>query len=128
MITEILGSVTCGFPSPGLEHREEPLDFNQLLFRHPSSTYCLRASGDSMEPLIYPGDILITDRSLRPRDGDVIIAEVDGMFTAKRIMIKDSSISLVPENPSYMPVPIVGELISFGVVTGIVRQFRRSNG
>ncbi|MDD2231934.1 MAG: S24 family peptidase [Sphaerochaetaceae bacterium] len=124
MDTQIIGSIVCGFPSPGIENREDPLDFNDLLVRHPSSTYCLRASGDSMEPLIMPGDVLVTDRSLRPRDGDIIVAEVDGLFTAKRVCIHGECPSLVAENPSYSRIPVTGELVSFGVVTAIVRQLR----
>lgn len=124
MTTEVLGTVVCGFPSPGEELREKPLDFNSLLLRHPSSTYCLRAAGDSMEPLIRRGDILVTDRSLRPRDGDVVVVEVDGLFTAKRLVLKDG-VHLVPDNASYPPVEATQEIVSFGVVTAVVRELRR---
>lgn len=121
---QIAGSIICGFPSPGWERRDEPLDFNELLVRHPSSTYCLRAAGESMQPLIYAGDILIADRSLLPRDGDIIIAEIDGMFTAKRLCTRHG-VRLLAENPLFSPISITSELISFGVVTAIVRQCRR---
>lgn len=126
MKSEVLGYVLCGFPSPGVENKDEELDFNEFLLKHPSCTYCLRARGTSMEPLIQEGDVLVTDRSLRPKNGDVIIAEVDGCFTAKRLVFRQDVVRLVAENPDYEDIKVFGELISFGVVTAIVRQLRRN--
>ena len=81
---KLSGSVVAGFPSPAEQYMEPPLDLNELLVKHPAATYFVRVSGDSMTGAgINVGDLLVVDRSLRPADGDVIIACVDGDFTVK---------------------------------------------
>ena len=40
--------VQCGFPSPAADYVEQRIDLNQLLIQHPSATYFVKASGDSM--------------------------------------------------------------------------------
>lgn len=69
------GEVRAGFPSPADDYLEGELDLVAHLIPHPSSTYYLRAKGDSMQGQgIYDGDLLIVDRSLEPRPGAVLIA------------------------------------------------------
>ncbi len=81
---KLSGSVVAGFPSPAEQYMEPPLDLNELLVKHPAATYFVRVSGDSMTGAgINDGDLLVVDRSLRPADGDIIIACVDGDFTVK---------------------------------------------
>ena len=83
---KLSGSVVAGFPSPAEQYMEPPLDLNELLVKRPAATYFVRVSGDSMTGAgINDGDILVVDRSLRPADGDIIIACVDGDFTVKRL-------------------------------------------
>lgn len=131
LITYFEEKISCGFPSPAEECRENSLDFNDLLITRESSTFCLRATGNSMVGAgILPDDILVTDRSVRPRDGDIVVAEVDGGFTVKRLLISPSGqISLHPENPEYKDIVFAegGELMIFGVVTGVVRVMKRQN-
>ena len=126
MKIQVLGKINCGFPVSGYDTKEESLDFNQLLFKRKSSTYCLRAYGRSMEPLIFLDDILVVDRALRPVNNDLVIAEIDGMFTAKRILIEKDRAILKPENPEFKPIEVKEELNIFGIITAIVRQLRRS--
>ena len=72
------GSVVAGFPSPVEQYQEPPLDLNELLVKRPAATYFVRVEGDSMVGAgISDGDLLVVDRSLRPADGDVIIASVE---------------------------------------------------
>ncbi|MDD4010741.1 MAG: translesion error-prone DNA polymerase V autoproteolytic subunit [Sphaerochaetaceae bacterium] len=125
MISSVLGNVVCGFPSPGLENRDEPLDLNEYLIHKPASTFFLRAYGDSMEPLIQRDDILVVDRSLIPHTGDVIIAEIDGCFTAKVLEKRDGSYVLHALNESYEDLSVTSDLVVFGVVTSIVRVLRQ---
>lgn len=81
----MLSSVRAGFPSPADDYIEKAVDLNDLLVRHPVAPFYLRARGDSMEGAgIKGGAILIVDRSLTARDGDVVAAIVDGNLTVKR--------------------------------------------
>lgn len=120
----ISGSVVCGFPSPGEENREDQLDFNSYLVRHACSTFCLRAYGSSMAPFICENDILVVDRSLSARSGDVVVAQCNGDFTVKYLRKTESGFLLVPENPSFDPIPVEASTRLFGVVTSVVRKLR----
>ena len=66
------------------------------------------------------------DHSLTPRDGDVVIAVVDGDFTIKTLQIHHQHVVLHPENPAYPDVVIGGlsELVVWGVVVHPIRQLR----
>ena len=78
--------VAAGFPSPADDYIEVGIDLNEQLIRHPSSTFFLRVSGDSMTGAgIHHGDLLVVDRSLDPRPGRVVVAVLDGSFTLKRL-------------------------------------------
>lgn len=59
---------------------EKTLDLNELCIQHPAATFFVRVSGDSMiEAGIFPGDILVVDRSIRATHGDIVIAVVVGV-------------------------------------------------
>lgn len=78
--------VQCGFPSPAADYVEQRIDLNQLLIQHPSATYFVKASGDSMiDGGISDGDLLIVDSAITASHGDIVIAAVDGEFTVKKI-------------------------------------------
>ncbi len=118
--------VEAGFPSPADDYLEGTLDLNEHLIRRPAATFFLRVSGDSMTGAgIYPGDILIVDRSLPPADGRIVIAVVDGELTVKRLSRRPGRIRLLPENPRYPPIDITAEqdLRVWGVVVHAVHSF-----
>lgn len=63
--------VPCGFPSPAQDYVEDRLDLNKLLIKHPSATYFIKVSEESMHGAgISDGDLLVVDRSLSPVHGD----------------------------------------------------------
>jgi DNA polymerase V len=123
-----LGRVPAGFPSPAQDHIERTLDLNELCIKRPAATYFVRVEGDSMiEAGIFPDDILIVDRSVTAQHGDIVIAQVQGEFTVKELVLRPH-VQLLPRNKNYPPITFVegAELELFGVVTGVVRQMRRS--
>ena len=101
------GSVAAGFPSPADDYVEAGIDLNEQLIRHPSSTFFLRVSGDSMrEAGIHHGDLLIVDRSLEPRAGRIVVAAIDGAFTLKRLMLHRGRWRLEAAHPDYPPLEL----------------------
>ncbi len=75
-----------GFPSPADDYEEIGIDLNKELIHHPTSTFFLRANGNSMATSgIHDGDLLVVDRSLDPKPGQIVIAVIDGHFTIKRL-------------------------------------------
>lgn len=117
--------VKAGFPSPAEDYVESYLDLNQHLIQHPSSTFLVRASGDSMMNAgIIEGDLLVVDRSIEPSHGKIVIAAVNGELTVKRFYHKEGITQLCPENENYQPI-IIREGIEF-LIWGVVLHHIRS--
>lgn len=116
--------VQFGFPSPAADYIEQRIDLNDLLIRHPSATYFVKAAGDSMiEAGISDGDLLVVDSSRTADHGDIVIAAVGGEFTVKRLQLRPR-VQLNPMNSAYSPIIVGSEdsLDVFGVVTYIVKS------
>lgn len=119
--------VRAGFPSPADDYIEERLDLNQHLIAHPSATFFVRVSGESMiDAGIQDGDILVVDRSLDARHEDIVIATLDGEFTVKRLVYRGDKPWLVPSNPAYPDIRLTEEMetVIWGVVTSVIHSFR----
>ncbi|MBN2364463.1 translesion error-prone DNA polymerase V autoproteolytic subunit [candidate division WOR-3 bacterium] len=115
--------ISAGFPSPAEEYSEKKLDLNEYLIKHPSATFFIKVSGDSMIGAgIHSGDLLIVDRSQEPANNKIVIAVLDGEFTVKRIMKKKDKIFLIPENDNFKPIEIKSEMNCevWGVVTHVI--------
>lgn len=122
-----LSPVQAGFPSPADDYVEESLDLNELLITHPAATFFVRVEGESMrESNIFPGDILIVDRSLTPKNKKIIVAILDGEFTLKRLSLEGGKVTLLPENPAFPPIPITEEMDFeiWGVVSYVIHPAR----
>tara|TARA_Y100001935_G_scaffold25881_1_gene19285 strand:- start:23 stop:415 length:393 start_codon:yes stop_codon:yes gene_type:complete len=122
-------AVECGFPSPARDFTEGTIDLNEELIPHPNATFIVRARGDSMIGSgIYPGDLLIVDRSLSPRNGSIIIAVLDGELSVKGLELNNDQVTLSSSNPNYSDV-IVSEEMDFtiwGVCTNVVHNLTSS--
>ncbi|MEO0080211.1 MAG: transcriptional repressor LexA [candidate division WOR-3 bacterium] len=122
---KLLGAVEAGFPSPAEEELLDTVSLDQWLIHNSAATFLLRVSGDSMSGAgILPGDMVLVDRSLSPRSGDIVIAEVDGEWTMKFFHKEGRAITLVPANPNYRPIRPKRELKLGGVVTAVIRRYR----
>ncbi len=118
-------SIAAGFPSPADEFLEGKLDLNQHLIHHPLATYFVRVSGESMLGAgIHPGDLLIVDRSIEPRDGKIVIAVVNDELLVKRLRLEGTQPYLVAEHPDYPKLKITEamEFQIWGVVTNVIHS------
>lgn len=117
--------VSAGFPSPAADYEEQRLDINEYLVSNPVSTFFFPVQGDSMQGAeIFDGEILVVDRSVKPRHGHIVIAFVNGERLVKRLYVRDGRVALLAENPAYPQLEISEdmELVIWGVVTG---KFKR---
>ena len=120
-------SVQAGFPSPAEDHMENSLDLNEHLVSNPVATFFVRVQGNSMQGAgIQNGDTLIVDRSVTPRNGQIVIAMLDGDFTVKRLHKRGKRFFLEAENAEFPPIEITEsqELTVWGVVTFVIHQAR----
>ena len=98
----------------------DTMDLNEALIKHPTSTFYLRATSNSMTGAgIYPGDLLIVDKSLEAINKTVIIAVVNGEMTVKRLRLRGDRAFLEAENEGYPPIEITDTMEGsiWGVVT-----------
>lgn len=118
--------VAAGFPLPNGGYVESSLDLNEFCIRHPSSSYIFQVEGESLiDAGIQPGDYLIVDRSLPPRNGDLVITSIHGEFTAK--FFRNHPVpQLIPANPHFSPIIITPDLECeiTGVVVTSFRKYR----
>ncbi len=99
--------VLAGFPSPADDYIEGPLDFNELLIDNEAATFAVRVSGDSMTGIgIFPGDIVVVDRSRTAVDGSIVLALLDGAFTLKRLRMRQGRVWLAAENKDYADIAV----------------------
>lgn len=142
-------SIHAGFPSPAQDYMEGVIDLNRELVRHPAATFYGRVAGDSMiDAGVYDGDILVIDKSLEPKEGDMAVCFVDGEFTLKFItyhnpsaggpdtareaerakssysILEHKEMWLVPANPRYRPIHITegNDFTIWGIVTYIISR------
>ncbi|OKY25863.1 LexA family transcriptional regulator [Thalassotalea sp. PP2-459] len=116
-----------GFESPAAEYKELGLSLDQLLIRHPNATFIGQASGESMQGVgIFDGDLLIVDRSLTARNGDVIVANYNGCFVCK--LIDKAQARLISASKHHQPVAISAqdEFQVEGVVTRSIRLHHKA--
>lgn len=117
--------LSTGWPSPAAPFAES-FNLQRWLIQHPSATYLLRVAGDAMMPRIHKGDVVIVDRSLSPRTGDVVVVIIGPDFFLKRYQRQGLSVLLVSDNPSYEPIELTeaSEAVLWGVVTYVIAQPR----
>lgn len=122
--------IPAGFPSPAEGSFDKAIDLNKELINHPATTFLGRVKGSSMRDAgIDDGDILVIDKSLQPREGDVAVCFLDGEFTVKRIHIdkKEKMIWLIPENPQYPSIKVTpdNDFLIWGIVVYTIKKHRR---
>lgn len=120
-------SVHAGFPSPAQDYMEDGIDLNKELVRHPASTFYARVAGNSMKDAgINPGDILVVDKLLEPKEGDIAVCFIDGEYTLKYIRFEKDAIWLDPANENYPSIKITEDnhFIIWGIVTFTIQKKR----
>ena len=119
------GGVSAGFPSPADDYLEDKLDLNEYLIKHPAATFFVRVAGDSMiNAGIYNNDIIIVDRSIKPKHGKIVVVALDGQMTIKRLYRRDDKIMLLPENEIFKPIEILDsmDMVIWGVATNVIHS------
>ena len=118
-------TVSAGFPSPADDYMDMDLDLHDNLVQNPSSTFCVKAIGESMKDAgIKSGDVMIVDRSLEPKNRSIVLAVIDGEFTVKRVNVNNNELYLMPENDTFTPIKITEEMDFqiWGVITFIIHK------
>ena len=122
----VLGNVAAGIPISAVE---DILDYEEvpISWQSQGEFFALRIKGDSMQPRMESGDVVIVKQQSDANSGDTVIALVNGDdATCKRLEKTDNGIMLVSTNPKYPPMffskeDIVNKPV---VILGKVVEFR----
>ena len=123
------GGVSAGFPSPADDYLDVDLNLHKYLVKHPAATFFIIAKGHSMEKAgISDNDLLVIDKSLEPKNNDIVVAAVNGEFTVKRYLVNDGQVCLRAEGEfgDYPDIEITKsiEFEVWGVVTHTIHNHR----
>jgi len=122
---KFLGAVQAGFPSPAEEELVDTMNLQEYLVKSPDQTYLIRVTGDSMKGAgIQEGDLVLVERGRQAREGDIVIAQVDGEWTMKYYEKRGRSVVLVAANAKYPPIEPQYEMVIGGVIVGVIRKYK----
>lgn len=120
----VLGLVEAGFPTAAEEELVDTMSIDDYLIEHKEASYLLEVKGDSMiDAGIQEGDLVIAERRGEPRDGDIVIAELDGGWTMKYYRKKNGQVYLEAANPKYKPMYPTQDLKVAAIVKGVIRKY-----
>lgn len=139
--------VHAGFPSPAQDYMNSFIDLNKELVRHPAATFFVRVVGDSMvDADVNEGDVLVVDKSIEPKEGDMAVCFLDGEFALKFIsfrnpagascpvkaskpgvsydILRHQRLWLLPANEKYPPIEVTesNDFTVWGVVTYVIKK------
>ena len=121
---KLLGTVQAGFPSPAEEELVDILSLDEFLVQRPEATFMLRVSGDSMiDAGIHPGDIVLVEKGRTPKNGDIVIAQVDDEWTMKYFVRRHKQVQLEAANKKYKTIVPKQSLTIGGVVKTVIRKY-----
>lgn len=113
-----------GFGAAADDYMDRGIDLNEQLIINKPATFFMRVSGNSMiNAGIYDGDIVIVDKSIKPQNGKIVIAVLDGELLIRRYEKTMNKLRLVPETTKLAAME-VGEFSDckiWGVVTCVIR-------
>lgn len=119
-----LGFVTAGFPATVEEELADTVNLDDLLIKNKPLTYMLEVDGDSMiDAHIEKGDMVLVEKCNSAKDGDIVIAEVDGEFTMKYLKKVGGKVWLEPANKNYQPIYPEHSLNINAVVKAVIRKY-----
>ncbi len=120
----VLGVIKAGIPDEAYQEFLDAVSIDHYLIKKPWESYALRVSGDSMiEAGINPGDIVIIEKTKQPKEGDIVVAQVDNEFTLKYLRYQNGQAYLGAGNKNYQPIYPNDTLSIFGTVVSVIRKY-----
>ena len=120
----VLGLVEAGFPTMTDESLLDTMNIDDYLIPNKDSSYLLEVKGDSMiEAGIQEGDMVIAAKKGEAKDGEIVIALVDGGWTMKYYRNKKGKVFLEPANKNYQPIYPETQLEIYAIVKGVIRKY-----
>ncbi len=122
----LLGHVAAGTPILAEENQESTVNFDANLLKGSGPTFALRVRGDSMiDEGIHDGDMVLVRQQATARNGDIVVALVDGEATVKYFFHEGHRIRLQPGNETMEPIFVGPDQHTAiqGTVAGVIRVY-----
>ena len=120
----LLGFVTAGLPVTIEEELVDTVDLDDMLVKNKALTYMLEVDGDSMiDAHIEKRDMVLVEKTNQAKDGQIVIAEVDGEFTMKYFRKEGNKVWLEPANKNYKPIYPEHSLNVVAVLKAVIRKY-----
>ena len=116
----------AGFPSPATDYIEEDIDLNIHLIKNVPATFIIRVQGKSMMGVgIYDGDLLVVDKSLKPKNFSTVVANVHDELVVKNF-VKEKDEQFLTSGSKKIEDKIIinndSEIFIWGVVTYVIHS------
>ena len=116
----------AGFPSPATDYIEEDVDLNVHLIKNVPATFIIRVQGKSMMDVgIYDGDLLVVDKSLKPKNFSTVIANVHDELVVKSF-VKEKDEQFLTSGSKRTEDKIIinseSDVFVWGVVTYVIHS------
>jgi repressor LexA len=122
----LVGTVAAGLPMLAEQNMEDGLQLDASMVSGTGRFFALRVRGDSMmEEGILEGDMVIVREQATVKDGDIVVALIDGEATVKFYFREHDRIRLQPAHPTMAPIIVEqsSEVGIQGIVVGVWRQY-----
>lgn len=123
----LLGLVAAGNPIEAIENATNMISVPKYLLKGGFRYFALTVKGDSMiEAGILEGDVLVCRSTKEARNGQIVVAVIDGEATVKTFSQQKKTIELLPANKNYSPIVIdenVGDFKVVGNLVGLLRSY-----
>ena len=121
-----LNKAGAGFPSPATDYIEEDIDLNIHLIKNVPATFIIRVQGKSMMDVgIYDGDLLVVDKSLKPKNFSTVVANVYDELVVKNFVKEKDEQFLISGSKKIEDKIIINnnsEIFIWGVVTYVIHS------
>ena len=113
-----------GFGAAADDYAERGIDLNEQLVKNKPATFFLRVNSDAMTGAgVQVGDVVIVDRSISPKNGNLVIAVVDGELLIRKLEISNNCTRLATANKKLASLNITGTPVNiWGVVTYVIHK------
>lgn len=120
----LLGQVTAGFPATVEEEMSDTVNLEDYLSTGSGNTYMLKVDGNSMiDAHIADGDMVLVEKTNKAKDGEIVIANVDGEFTMKYFRKVGEKVWLEPANKDFKPIYPEQYLTIIAIIKAVIRKY-----
>jgi repressor LexA len=123
---KLAGEVCAGLPASAEEESRGIVSLDEYLVRNPENSFLLSVTGDSMiDAGIMEKDMVVVESNREPKNGDIVLAEVDGNWTMKYFRRKVGRVILEAANSRYPDIIARADLRIAGVITAVIRKYHK---